>query len=117
MTSDCPEHITYGELRKVLCKHNEKIEFKGEDKRPLKAVIVFRSDNWPDRDYSLQSRSYELTSDNKAFIPGMGGYSIFAASLEENSGLIRLERVMYDEHGGEDGWRVDYCYLLNEVEE
>ena len=66
-------------------------------------VIVYKADNWPDKDYSLESRSYRISNDNKAFRDGMGGYSIFGASLD-GSDCCRLEHV---------DWEVDYCYMEN----
>lgn len=108
--------LTYGELRSILYAHNNdnSIQSKGADRKPIYGVIVFKSENWPDKDYSLESRSYRVSSDNKAFIAGMGGYSIFASSLDGSDPCVRLERYMAAEHGGESGWEVDYCYLLEE---
>lgn len=105
--------LTYAELRSILCSHNSNndIQSKGADKKPICGVIVFKSENWPDKDYSLESRSYRVSSDNKAFIPNMGGYSIFASSLDGSDPCVRLEAYMKAERGGENGWEVDYCYL------
>lgn len=51
----------------------------------------------------------KFTNDNKAFIDGMGGYSIFANSLDGSDIGVRLEQ--YVEYGD---WKVDYCYILQE---
>ena len=111
--------LTYAELRSILCSHNSNngIQSKGADKKPIYGVIVFREDNWPEYEYSLESRSYRVSSDNKAFIPNMGGYSIFASSLDGSDPCVRLETYMAEEHGGENGWEVDYCYLEGEDNE
>lgn len=108
--------LTYPELRSILYGHNEqmKIGVKGIDKKPIYGVIVFKSENWPDKDYSIESRSYRVSSDNKAFIPGMGGYSIFASALDGSDPYVRLERYMEYEYGD---WKVDYCYLEGEDNE
>jgi hypothetical protein len=101
--------LTYPELRKIFCDFNEanEIDVKGTGKQ-IYGVIVFKSENWPDKDYSLESRSYRVSSDNKAFIPGQLGYSIFASALDGTDDGVRLERYMEYEYGS---WKVDYCYL------
>lgn len=65
---------------------------KGQDKRPLGARIVlkdtfFREDLRP---IPVEKRTYTFTSDNKAFIPGQMGYSVFA-SCEADHNRIRIE--------------------------
>ena len=100
------EKITYNELRKLFYDH--------ESTNPtehLTAHIVFTEDSWPDK-YPLESRTYVVSSDNKAFIPGMGGYSIYGGSLDGTDPCVRLEAYMAAERGGKDGWKVDYCYLV-----
>lgn len=111
--------LTYGELRSILYSHNtdNNIQSKGADRKPIYGIIVFKSENWPDKDFSLECRSYRVSSDNKAFIPGMGGYSIFAGSLDGSDPCVRLECYMAEERGGENGWEVDYCYLEGEENE
>ena len=42
----------------------------------------------------------------------MGGYSIFASSLDSSDRGVRLEQYMAAERGGKDGWKVDYCCLV-----
>ena len=98
--------ITYAELCKIFYAH--------EETRPdhhLSGCIVFTEDSFTKK-YPLESRTYCVSSDNKAFIPGMGGYSIYGGSLDGTDPCVRLERYMAAEHGGENGWKVDYCYLV-----
>lgn len=111
--------LTYGELRSILYAHNNDndIQSKGSDKKPIYGIIVFKSENWPDKDYSLESRSYRVSSDNKAFIAGMGGYSIYGSAIDGSDPCVRLECYMAEERGGEYGWKVDYCYLEGEDNE
>ena len=97
--------ITYEELKTIFKAHEQ-----SRPKDHLTARIVFTADSFK-RPYSLKSRTYEVSSDNKAFQPDMGGYSIFASSLDRTDLNVRLERFMAAEHGGKDGWKVDYCYL------
>ena len=47
----------------------------------LTGYIVFSQDSFSKK-YPLESRTYVVDSDNKAFRPGMAGYSIFASSLD-----------------------------------
>lgn len=103
--------ITYKELKKAFYDFNDTHNWARES---IKGVIVFREDNWPDDNYSLESRSYVVSSDNKAFIASMGGYSIFGSSIDGSDKGVRLEQYMEDEYAGKGGWRVDYCYLIEE---
>ena len=52
-----------------------------------------------------------VSSDNKAFQPNMGGYSIFASSIDGSDPMVRLESYMAAEKGGKDGWKVERCYM------
>ena len=99
---------TYAEFRKLFCDH--------EATRPdhhLTGCIVFTEDSFS-KAYPLESRTYWVSSNNKAFIPGMGGYSIYGSSLDGLDPCVRLELYMAAEHGGKDGWKVDYCYLAED---
>lgn len=64
--------------------------------------IVFTDDSF-DKPYTEEQRTYVVSSNNKAFIEGMGGYSIYASSLDGSDKCVRLEAYMADEHGGKDG--------------
>lgn len=101
-----PAHkLTWDELRDLLLQYNDihnQAGYLGYMK-PLEAVIVFSSNNWPDENYSLEARSYRCSSDNKAFRRSMSGYSCYAASLDGSD--PRVDITKYD-------WEVEYCYLL-----
>lgn len=98
--------ITYQEMKDMFYKINENHE-------PTKyGVIVFTEDSFK-KPYSLESRSYEVSSDNKAFKPDALGYSIYGTSLDESDIGVRLEQYMKDEYAGDKGWKVDYCYILD----
>lgn len=56
------QNMTYPELRDLLVERN-----KTQLAKPVSACIVFAESNWPDRHYPLRSRTYEVSSDNKAF--------------------------------------------------
>lgn len=76
----------------------------------LTGYIVFSPASF-DQEYSLESRTYVVSSDNKAFIPNMGGYSIYASSLDGSDRFVRLEWYMASEQGGKDGWQIERCYM------
>lgn len=103
--------MTYKELKNYFIEYNKT---HNRVNNPIKGVIVFREDNWPDNNYSLESRSYVVSSDNKAFIASMGGYSIYGSSLDGSDKGVRLEQYMEEEYAGKGGWKVDYCYLIEE---
>lgn len=84
--------------------------------RHLTGYIVFTEDSF-DKPYSVEERTYVVSSDNKAFKPNMGGYSIYARSLDGKDPLVRLEAYMADEHGGKDGWKIERCYFKNNEKE
>ena len=98
--------MTYREMAKLFRASEE----NGEH---LNGVIVFTLDSFT-QEYPLESRSYMVSSDNKAYKPNMGGYSIFGTSIDKTDCNVRLERYMRDEKGGKDGWKVDYCYMLDD---
>ncbi len=83
-------------------------------KTHLHGCIVFTEDSF-DEVFPLEARTYGVSSNNKAFQPNMGGYSIYGASLDGTDPCVRLERYMAAEYGGKDGWKVDYCYLKEDV--
>ena len=64
--------------------------------------------------YSLESRTYVVSSDNKAYQPNMGGYSIFAVALDGSDNGVRLEQYLSTEYGGQDGWQIERCYMAAE---
>ena len=64
--------------------------------------------------YPVESRTYVVSSDNKAFQPNMGGYSIFASALDGSDVGVRLEQYMASEHGGKDGWQIERCYMMSD---
>ena len=76
----------------------------------ISGYIVFTQDSFTEA-YSEEQRTYAVSSNNKAFIEGMGGYSIYASSLDGSDPCVRLEAYMADEHGGKDGWKIERCYM------
>ncbi len=100
--------MTFRELDNLFREHNKEkgIIRQFEDKHPLKAVIVFKSSNWEEQ-YSLEDRSYIIQSDNKYFISGMCGNSIFSKTLSGKDEGIRLDYYLNE-------WEIEDIYLLEE---
>ena len=76
----------------------------------LSGFIVFSPASF-DKEYSVESRTYAVSSDNKAFRPNIGGYSIYASSLDGSDPCVRLEQYMASEYGGKNGWQIERCYI------
>lgn len=72
------------------------------------AVIVFREDSF-DKKFSLESRSYKISSDAKYFNNDMIGRSLFGEALDGSDSGVRLDYYMHDV---ELKWKIDYCYIL-----
>ena len=102
--------LTYAELESKMRAFNEahNIKSKGVG-NTLRAVIVFTEDSFK-KIYPLESRSYQVTNHNKAWIAGMCSNSIFGDSLDLTDLGVRLDWYMY----GEDKWKVDYCYIVED---
>lgn len=103
--------MTFDELFERFSNHNQEngvqTQFSDSSSNRLVGVVVFKSENWPSKNFSLESRSYRFASDNKYFVPGLGGNSIFADSLDGTDVCIRLDYYLSE-------WEVDYCYIEGE---
>lgn len=98
--------MSYGELK----NHFRQAE---KDRNHAVGYVVFTEDSF-DKPYTEEQRTYVISSNNKAFIEGMGGYSIYGSSLDGTDKCVRLEAYMADEHGGKDGWKIEKCYVKDE---
>jgi len=99
--------MTYQELKKLFQEHES-----GTPDTHLTAGITFSSFG-PDNHetYSWESRTYIISSNNKAFQPNMGGYSIFGSCLDGTDQCLRLDWRMREESGDSGGWIVKDCFL------
>ena len=105
------EKITFGELCSIIERHNAEHNIKsqyGAKENVLYAVIVFTEDSF-DKPYTEQQRSYQIRNDEKYFLPNMNGTSLYSNCLDGSDLGVRLDWYM----GGKDGWKVDYCYLID----
>lgn len=75
--------------------------------------IVFTADSY-NAPYSEFERTYEISSNNKAFQPNMGGYSIYGSCLDGSDSCLRMEGLMANEKGGKDGWKIEKCFLIED---
>lgn len=83
-------------------------------RKDLTAYIIFTEDSF-DKPYSLLSRTYRFSSRNNGFWPGLISRSIFAYCLDRTSNQgVRLDRYMAEE-GNPDGWKVEDCYILEQM--
>ena len=95
--------MTYSEMA-------QKFREAEKNSEHLDGYIVFTEDSFTEK-YPLESRTYVVSSDNKAYRPNMGGYSIYATSLDGTDKNVRLEAYMAAEKGGKDGWKIERCYM------
>ena len=103
--------MTYGELVTMFREHE-----LNRPKDHLRACIVFTEDSFEEK-YPEISRSYCISSDNKAFQQNMSGYSIFASCLDGTDPCVRLDWYMKVENPKTGDWEVEYCYLMGDEEE
>ena len=73
---------------------------------PVVGYVVFTSDSF-DKPYNEESRTYRISSNNKAYQSGMGGYSIYASCLDGTNPCLRLEGYLR----GENAWKIEKCYM------
>ena len=109
--------MKYQEVKELFRAHEKKYckpggKADGSGYKPLIAHITFTEDSF-DKPYSRESRTYEIQSDNKAFMPNMGGYSIYGDSVDGSDTNVRLEQYMAEEYAREGGWVVEDCILLD----
>ena len=100
------------EVREEVSYRELVSRFRAAEKegRHLTGCVVFTKDSF-NRSYSELSRTYEISSDNKAFQSNMGGYSIFGSCRDGTDPCVRLEGYMSAEKGGKDGWKIERCYF------
>ena len=92
--------ITFWELSKNFEEYNHEHD-NGCDGTSITGVIVYKQSNWS-KPYSEESRSYRVSSNNRAFQDGMIANSIFGHCLDGTDQGVRLD--WYD-------WDIDYCYM------
>lgn len=94
------EELTYSELADRFRNA------ESEGKKHLTGYIVFSQESF-NKPYDERSRTYAVSSDNKAFKAGLGGYSIYGSCLDGSDPCVRLDGYMR----GENAWKIEKCYL------
>ena len=95
--------MSYAELSTLFRSVNDK------GLSSITGYIVFTADSF-DKEYSETSRTYCVSSNNKAYQSGMGGYSIYGSCLDGTDSCIRLEGYMR----GENSWKIEKCYMFKD---
>ena len=103
--------MKYKELKKLFSDHESHYP-----QSHLTGYITFSSFGPANQEeYPWESRTYLVSSDNKAFQPNKGGYSIFGCCLDGSDQGVRLEQYIQEEYGGKDGWVVEDCYIVGHL--
>ena len=101
------EKMTYREFKEKMTQYNM-------NGKTVTGVIVFTEDSF-NKLYSLDSRSYRVSSNAKVFTPTAKGYSLFGTALDGSDTGVNLVNYIDVEYGREccesGGWHVDYCYI------
>lgn len=98
--------LTYWQFRDAMIAFNKTAH---KDNMRLFGVIVFTPDSFT-KPYSEIERSYKTDNEQKAFWSKYSN-SLFADCLDGKDNHVRLDWYM---DGTESGWKVDYCYLLED---
>lgn len=105
-----PNRAIYAEPETVDLTYSELADrfrnAESEGKKHLTGYIVFSQESF-NKPYDEKSRTYAVSSDNKAFKAGLGGYSIYGSCLDGSDPCVRLDGYMR----GENAWKIEKCYL------
>ena len=105
-----PNRAIYAEPETVELTYSELADrfrnAESEGKKHLTGYIVFSQESF-NKPYEEKSRTYAVSSDNKAFKAGLGGYSIYGSCLDGSDPCVRLDGYMR----GENAWKIEKCYL------
>ena len=107
------QKLSWEEASEYLKNYNRKHGYKTKGTKTHCYMVAVITEDSFNKKYTLKERSYKFSNDNKAFIDGQLGYSIFSDSLDGIDRNVRLEYYL-EEEGNENGWKVDYCYILLE---
>lgn len=99
--------MSYAEMRDKFSQQEDK-----HDGTHIKGYIVFSEDSF-DKPYPIESRTYVVSSNNKAFQSGIGGYSIYGSSLDGTDVCVRLDGYMRCENP----WKIEGCYMIEDTHE
>lgn len=96
--------MNYQELERIFRTHEA-----DRPKYHLDGLIVFSSLGMFEKaEFTQLDRTFLVSSNNKAYLPGSPGCSIFGSSLTEHDLRVRLERYMREPHA----WIPGECGLI-----
>lgn len=96
--------MNYQELEHIFRAHEA-----DRPKYHLDGLIVFSGLGLFEKpEFTQLDRTFLVSSNNKAYLPGSLGYSIFGSSLTEHDLRVRLERYMREPHA----WIPGECGLI-----
>ncbi len=102
--------MTFRELCEACYKHNREFGINqqyGDKENRLTCYVVVKQMPYWEKQYSELERTYTFTSDNKRFIAGMGGNSIFADCVgDPNDKGVRLDLYLGD-------WDFEKCWYVD----
>ena len=98
-----PVEMSYTEMEKQFC------EAEKQGGEHATGYIVFSQENF-EEPYTEEQRTYQVSSNNKAFQEGMGGYSIYGSCIDGSDPCVRLDGYMR----GENPWKIEKCYMLQD---
>ena len=106
-----PNRAIYAEPETVELTYSELADrfrnAESEGKKHLTGYIIFSQESF-NKPYDEKSRTYAVSSDNKAFKAGLGGYSIYGSCLDGTDPCVRLDGYMF----GENAWKIEKCYMI-----
>ena len=97
------EKLTLKQVEELISKHNKEKGIKQQysDKEPLRFVGVFKQENF-NKEYTIEERSYQFRSDEKYFLPEMGGSSWYDHCIADDD-TVRLDWYH---------WTAEYYYQI-----
>lgn len=96
------------DVRELFKLHNlGEIEKPMTDRTVLEARVIVAASSFG-QTYSPESRTYMFRSDNKAFLPGMNGSSVFGTSVDLSDKNVRLDAYI-----GAGLWIPDGCFVMD----
>lgn len=93
--------ITFSELEATMMRFNKEHP-EQQDTASITGVIVFKQENWPNKMYSVKSRSYRVSNSNRAFQEGKISNQLSGNCLDGTDQGVRLDWYK---------WAVEYCYM------
>lgn len=104
-----------------MMEYREFANLMQEAEHEIEGYITVANESFAAKSYPWNSRTYLVSSNNKAYQAGKAGYSIFGTSVDMSDVGVRLDVYLKDEHGGDKGWLIEDCgvvqYQLVRVEE